>query len=138
MEEEKLTLTVVTPERAVLDKVECHEVTLPTLKGEIGVLPGHTPLITLVGIGTVSYRVGSRKVSLAVREGFAEIAGDSLRILADRASTREAVDPVAVALEKSAAEERREHVVGNEQLDAVNADVAYAEARLKIAAETPN
>src|SRR5205085_7858548 len=46
--EGKLTLTIVTPEHAVVSAATCDEVTLPSLDGEVGILPGHTPLITLL------------------------------------------------------------------------------------------
>ncbi len=127
-----LTVTVVTPEAAVVDRVTCESVTLPTERGEIGILPGHTPLLTLLGIGLVTCLDGNRTVRVAVRDGFAEIAGDLVRILANQAATPEMVDAAAVTLERTAGEARRMEVVGQEQLDAVNADVAYAEARLAL------
>jgi len=127
-----LTVTVVTPEAAVVDRVTCESVTLPTERGEIGILPGHTPLLTLLGIGLVTCLDGNRTVRVAVRDGFAEIAGDQVRILANQAATPEMVDAAAVTLERTAGEARRMEVVGQEQLDAVNADVAYAEARLAL------
>ena len=61
-----LTVTVVTPEAAVIDRVTCDTVTLPTENGEIGVLPGHTPLLTLLGIGRVTCVDGGRSVAVAV------------------------------------------------------------------------
>ena len=128
-----LTVTVVTPEAAVVDRVTCDSVTLPTEGGEVGVLPGHTPLLTLLGIGRVTCVDGSRSVAVAVREGFVEIAGDQVRILANQAATPEAVDVAAVTRERGAAEAARMQVVGDQQLDAVNADAAYAEARLALA-----
>ena len=82
----RLTLTVVTPERALLSGVACDEVTLPAWRGEIGVLPGHTPLIALLGIGVVGVPRRSPAQTLAVRGGFVEIAGDAVRILADEAA----------------------------------------------------
>jgi F-type H+-transporting ATPase subunit epsilon len=130
----KLTLTVVTPERAILQNVSCDEVTLPEESGEIGVLPGHTPLIALLGIGVVAFRAGAKKGAVAVREGFVEVAGDVVRILADEATAPEAVDRAAVTKQKEAAEARRLTVGGEEELDLVNAEVAFAEARLKLAA----
>jgi F-type H+-transporting ATPase subunit epsilon len=130
----KLTLTVVTPERAVLDRVVCDEVTLPAEAGELGVLPGHTPLIALLGIGLVTHRDGAKKGSVAVRGGFVEIASDVVRILADEAVSKEAVNAGEVVKQKEAAEGRRLSVVGNEQLDAINAEVAFAEARLTLVA----
>jgi F-type H+-transporting ATPase subunit epsilon len=130
----KLTLTVVTPERAVLQSVSCDEVTLPAQAGEIGVLPGHTPLIALLGIGVVAWRAGAKKGAVAVRDGFVEIAADVVRVLADEAVAPDAVDQAAVTKQKEAAEARRLTVGGDEELDAANAEVAFAEARLKLAA----
>ncbi|MEO6324325.1 MAG: ATP synthase F1 subunit epsilon [Thermoanaerobaculia bacterium] len=132
----KLTLTLVTPEHAVLEKVSCTEVNLPALDGQIGILPGHTPLITLLGIGTVTYRDGGKKTSVAVRDGFAEIVADVVRVLADRAATRETIDAAAVTREKDAAEKSRLEVVGEEELAAASAEVAFAEARLQVVAAT--
>jgi F-type H+-transporting ATPase subunit epsilon len=130
----RLRLTVVTPERAVLDGVACDEVTFPSERGELGILPGHTPLIALLSIGVVAYKDGPRHGSLAVRGGFAEIANDVVRLLADEATTAERVDRAAATLVKEAAEAKRAAVSGDAELDAVNAEVAYAEARLKLVA----
>lgn len=132
--EGRLTLTVVTPERAVLSGVACDDVVLPGLDGEIGILPAHTPLITLLGIGVVTYRDGSRKTSVAVRGGFAEISGDAVRVLADAALPKDAIDVSKAGEEKAAAEARRAGVGGDEELDAVNADAKFAEAELAVAA----
>jgi F-type H+-transporting ATPase subunit epsilon len=130
----RLTLTVVTPERAVLSGVACDDVVLPGLDGEIGILPAHTPLITLLGIGRVTYRDGATKVSVAVRGGFAEISGDAVRVLADEAVPKDAIDAPKAAEEKAAAEGRRANVASDEELDAANADAEFADARLAVAA----
>ena len=130
----RLTLTVVTPERAVVVGALCDEVTLPGLEGEMGILPAHTPLIALLGIGLVTYRDGAKKTSVAVRGGFAEIANDAVRVLADEAAAKDMVDAAKAGDEKTAAEARRADVVGDEQLDAANADARFADARLSVAA----
>ncbi|HQR66297.1 MAG TPA: ATP synthase F1 subunit epsilon, partial [Thermoanaerobaculia bacterium] len=82
----RLTLTLVTPERSLLDKVSCEEVTLPGARGELGILPAHTPLITLLGVGVVRWAGVDGHGAIAVRGGFAEIAGDVVRVLADMAA----------------------------------------------------
>jgi F-type H+-transporting ATPase subunit epsilon len=128
----RLTLTVVTPERAVLQGVACDEVTVPCLKGEIGVLPGHTPLIALLGIGLVTWRDTSKKASAAVRGGFVEISGDAVRVLADQAATPDAIDEAKVSTEKGDAENRRARAAGDEELDSANEDFRFAEARLAL------
>ena len=128
----RLTLTVVTPERALLSGVACDEITLPAWLGELGVLPGHTPLIALLGIGVVGYRDGVRREKLAVRGGFVEVAGDAVRILADEAAEPESVDSARAAADKEDAEGRRARAAGDEELDAANADARFAEARLAV------
>ena len=128
----RLSLTVVTPERAVLQAVACDEVTLPAQRGEIGILPGHTPLIALLGVGVVGYRDGSRRAAVAVRGGFVEVAGDAVRVLADVATEKDAIDAAQAREAKGEGEARRLTVVGNEQLASVNDDVAFAEAKLAV------
>jgi F-type H+-transporting ATPase subunit epsilon len=128
----RLTLTVVTPERALLSGVACDEVTLPAWRGEIGVLPGHTPLIALLGIGVVEYRDGTRRQALAVRGGFVEVAGDAVRILADEAAAPETIDAAKASADKADAESQRAHAAGDEDLDAANAAARFAEARLAV------
>jgi F-type H+-transporting ATPase subunit epsilon len=130
--EGRLTLTVVTPERALLQGAPCDEVTLPAWRGELGVLPGHTPLIALLGIGVVAYRDGTRRQALAVRGGFVEIAGDAVRILADEAAAPEGIDAAKASQDMADAEDRRAHTAGDEELDAANADARFAEARLAV------
>ena len=128
-----LTLTVVTPERSVVERVPCDAVTLPGELGELGILPGHTPLVALLGVGRVAWTDAGRKTSVAVRGGFVEVAGDAVRVLADVAAERDAIDAAAAREERSAGDVRRLAVVGQEQLEAVNADITYAEAKIAVA-----
>jgi F-type H+-transporting ATPase subunit epsilon len=127
-----LTLTVVTPERSVVEKVACDAVTLPGELGELGILPGHTPLVALLGVGRVTWTDGSRKTAVAVRGGFVEVAGDAVRVLADLAAEKDGIDDAAAREALSEGEVRRLGVVGQEELDAVNADVAFAEAKIAV------
>lgn len=128
-----LTLTVVTPERSVVDKAACDAVTLPGELGELGILPGHTPLVALLGVGRVTWTDGGRKTAVAVRGGFVEVAGDAVRVLADLATEKDGIDAPAAREALSEGAVRRLGVVGQEQLDAVNADVAFAEAKIAVA-----
>ncbi len=128
----RLSLTIVTPERALIDRMTCDEVTLPGERGELGILPSHTPLITLLGVGIVRWTGVEGTGAVAVRGGFAEIASDVVRVLADIAAAKDGIDVAAAARDKETAEQARASIQGEEQLDAVNADAAYAEARLRI------
>ena len=128
-----LTLTVVTPERSVVDKASCDAVSLPGELGELGILPGHTPLVALLGVGRVAWTDGGKKTAVAVRGGFVEVAGDAVRVLADLAAEKDSIDVTAARQDRAEDHVRRLNVVGNEQLDAVNDDIAFAEAKIAVA-----
>jgi F-type H+-transporting ATPase subunit epsilon len=116
-----------------VEHIPCDAVTLPGELGELGILPGHTPLVALLGVGRVAWTDAGRKTSVAVRGGFVEVAGDAVRVLADVAAERDAIDAAAAREERSAGDVRRLAVVGQEQLEAVNADISYAEAKIAVA-----
>ena len=81
-------LEIVTPERLVVrDRVE--EMQLPGRDGYLGILPGHAPLITELGIGQISYRENGRSRYLAVAWGFAEVLPDRVSVLAETAERAE-------------------------------------------------
>ncbi len=91
MRPDKLQLEVVTPEQAVLT-TEVDEVDLPGELGQIGVLPGHVPTLTKLGIGEmVVYDNGSEAHYFIVR-GFAEILGDRVRVLAQECEGVDEID----------------------------------------------
>lgn len=79
----KINLTVVTRERKIID-TEADEVVLPATDGEIGVLPGHTPLLTTLRIGEMRYRSGGKVERMVLSWGFAEVLPDRVIVLAER------------------------------------------------------
>jgi F-type H+-transporting ATPase subunit epsilon len=90
-----LTLEIVTPEaRVYSDTIE--SVVIPTTTGEIGILPGHIPLLTQVEHGELRVTKNGQTHYLAVGGGFAEIEGDKVSILAEQAITAEKIDEAAV------------------------------------------
>ena len=101
-----LSFEIVTPTGVALSR-EVSSVTAPTLDGEIGVLPGHIPLLAAVRTGLVAIKptAGGKasggdksaddELRYAVSHGVFEIAGDKALLLAERFSTRESVDVVA-------------------------------------------
>jgi F-type H+-transporting ATPase subunit epsilon len=82
-----LKLKVITPEKVVLDE-EVTQVTLPTTEGEITVLPGHIPLVTLLSKGDIVSIKDSEAIPLAIVGGFVRIADDEVAIMADFCRTR--------------------------------------------------
>src|SRR5678816_1729380 len=91
MAPEAILLEVVTPEREVVrDTVE--EIQLPASNGYLGVLPGHTPLLTELGIGALSYKKGNEIRYIAIFGGFAEVLSDRVTVLADVAERAEEIN----------------------------------------------
>lgn len=90
---DSIQLIVVTPERQLLQETVV-EVTVPGLDGELGILPGHAPLITELGIGELNYRTstGGQTAPLTVLGGFAEVLPDRVTILAETAERATEVD----------------------------------------------
>ena len=92
-----LTLEIVTPEaRVYSDTVDT--VVVPTLTGEIGILPGHIPLLTQVVSGELRLMKDGKEQFLVVGKGFAQIESDKVSILAEHAITEEKIDEKAVEL----------------------------------------
>jgi F-type H+-transporting ATPase subunit epsilon len=91
MEPTSITLEVVTPERQVI-RENATAIQLPGKAGYLGILPGHAPLLTELGIGVVSYSNGGEKHSAAVSGGFAEVLPDRVTVLADTAERPEDID----------------------------------------------
>jgi len=91
MDEMKLTLEVVTPDRQVVhDQVD--SVQLPGLDGELGILPGHAPLLTELGTGVLSFQKGTETRYATALGGFAEVLGDRVIVLAERSELAEEID----------------------------------------------
>jgi F-type H+-transporting ATPase subunit epsilon len=90
-----LTLEIVTPDaRVYTDTIDT--VVIPTVEGEVGILPGHIPLLTQVEHGELRVTKGAETVLLAVCGGFAEIEGDRVHVLAEHAISEEKIDEKAV------------------------------------------
>ena len=89
---EQLNLEVVTPHRTVLVE-DVESVTLPGIEGELGILPEHIPLLTTLDTGIMSYKSSSGKTqAIAVHWGYAQVEGNSVRVLAELAETADEID----------------------------------------------
>src|ERR1043165_1298019 len=87
----KLLLEIVTPDRSLI-REEIDEVVLPGSDGELGVLPGHTPLLTSLKVGELWYRQGQERHYLAIAFGFAEVLPDRVTVLADVGERAQEID----------------------------------------------
>ena len=120
----KITLNVVTRERKIID-VAVDEVVLPATDGEIGVLPGHTPLLATLRIGQLRYRTGSTMHRLVISWGFAEVLPDRVIVLAERGFLPGEVDRASAEQDRIAAEKEIA------DLSSHDPEFALVEARLE-------
>jgi F-type H+-transporting ATPase subunit epsilon len=131
---EALQLEVVTLERSVV-RATVAEVQLPGRDGFLGILPGHTPLLTELGIAALSYQQGSETFFIAVIGGLAEVLPDRVIVLADAAERAEEIDvPRAQADADRARKLLASHGDASTNWDEILRDLANADARLAAAA----
>ncbi len=101
----EIHLEIVTPERQVVhDSVT--SVSVPGKEGELGILPGHAPLLSLLKVGELSYVHGTLKHYLAINWGFVEVLPDRVIILAQTAERAEEIDVDRAKKAKQRAEGR--------------------------------
>ena len=101
----KLTLEIVTPDRALL-REEVDEVVVPGSQGDFGVLPGHTPLLSTLKVGELWYRQGQEKHYLAIAFGFVEVLPDRVTVLAEVGERAQEIDVQRAERAKQRAEQR--------------------------------
>jgi F-type H+-transporting ATPase subunit epsilon len=131
-----LTLEIVTPERAIAHE-DVDEVQLPGTEGYLGILPGHTPLLTSLKVGQVWYRKGTEKFYLSIAFGFAEVLPDRVRLLAQIAERAEEIDLTRAEAEKKRAEELIQAArSGNADIDMERARVSLMKAMIRIQVAT--
>ncbi len=128
-----LTLEIVTPEAKVyLDTID--SVVIPTVEGEIGVLPGHIPLLTQIEHGELRVTKGAITQLLVVSGGFAQIDGDRVRVLAENAINEEKIDENAVetALKRAEEQLREAKDMDPQQYEHLQSLVRYSGVQLAV------
>lgn len=100
----KLQCVVVTPEKTLIDEV-VDFVSMPLYDGELGVLPGRSPLTGRLGYGELRTRTGDQVRRYYIDGGFAQVRDDVVTVLTYRALTAEAVDPAVASRELERAQE---------------------------------
>jgi F-type H+-transporting ATPase subunit epsilon len=131
---EALTLSIVTPERTVVE-TSCDGVELPGEQGYFGVLPGHTPLIALLRIGEVSYRIGKIDHYLAVSSGFAEIGDNIVTVLVDTAEKPSEIDLAEAERDRGEAETEMK-TASPDHMSVLAGRVDLATARIRVASRS--
>jgi F-type H+-transporting ATPase subunit epsilon len=128
---DSIELVIVTPEKQFL-RESVVEAILPGSEGALGVLPGHAPLMTELGIGELTYRGAGTNPSgaLAVIQGFAEVLGDRVTILAETAERAAEIDLARAEAAKARAEKRL--AAGDPSIDLDRAAIALQRSLIRI------
>src|SRR6266550_915571 len=111
---DKLQLEVVTPQRRVVAE-SVDAVTVPGLGGELGILPGHTPLISQLQTGVLSFSQGGAAHQLHVSGGFVEVRDDHVSVLADVAERPEEIDATRAKAARDREEKQLNSWTGTEE-----------------------
>jgi len=126
-----LKLQIVTPEASVYS-ADVDIVTLPTVVGQIGILPNHVPLITHLVPGEIIIRRNGNSDYLAVGEGLVEVTGEHVAILTDLAVAAESIDEAKAEEARQRAAARLREKISAEEVASVNASLARSLAQLKV------
>jgi F-type H+-transporting ATPase subunit epsilon len=100
-----IQLQIVSADRSLVNE-QVDEVEIPGADGYFGVLPGHTPLLALLGAGELWYRQGQEKHYLMLAFGFAEVQPDRVTILAETAERPDDIDLARAEAARKRAEQR--------------------------------
>lgn len=126
---DKIQLEVITPEKVALREA-VDEVVVPGVGGEFGILPDHTPLISQVQTGVLTYRIGSEKHQMHVSGGFVEVLPDKVSVLTDVAEKPEEINVERAQRARERAEKRL--ASNNEDIDLNRAQLKLLRAQTRI------
>jgi F-type H+-transporting ATPase subunit epsilon len=129
----KIQLQIVSADRSLVNET-VDEVEIPGADGYFGVLPGHTPMLALLGAGELWYRQGEEKHYLAMAFGFAEVQPDRVTILAEFAERADEIDAARAEAAKRRAEERLVSPIL--EMDAERARVALLKSLIRLQVAT--
>ncbi|MGI8784913.1 MAG: F0F1 ATP synthase subunit epsilon [Acidobacteriota bacterium] len=128
----KIQLDIVTPETSLFSG-EVDEVYVPGVRGQMGILPGHAPLLSELGIGEVSYKVDGRQERLFCSWGFVEVLPGRVAVLAEVAERAAEIDVERASKARDRAEQRLRSTNPDTDFDRARIALGRAMSRLQIA-----
>lgn len=124
-----IKLDIVTAERVVYSE-DVDVVIAPGVQGQLGILPHHAPLMTMLEPGELIVRKGGDELSLAISGGFLEVRPDRIIVLADTAERVDEIDLARAEDARRRAEERLRQPIAD--MDASRAEAALRRALIRI------
>jgi F-type H+-transporting ATPase subunit epsilon len=129
---DRIHLEVVTPERKVFE-ADVDRVEVPGLDGELGILPGHTELVSLLKpAGLLTYHIGNETGEMAISDGFVEVSADRVTVLANRATRPEDIDLSRALRTKEQAEQQMQRALADPEADMERAAVEFERATVEV------
>lgn len=130
---DKFQLKITTPDRTLFEG-EVYEALVPTPEGEIGILPNHKPLISLVSAGPITLKksIGDEGEHISTSGGFVKIDGNTVMLLADSAEFADEIDEQRTIEAKKLAEKRKLESKDEVEFTEASAALEQAIARLKV------
>ncbi len=107
-----MKLSIYTPETSLLAQKPVEEVLVPSVKGELGILPGHASIISLLQAGVLKYKTkgSSSWEKVAIGWGYLEVSKEEIKVLAESVQTKEALDLVQIEKNLKEIEEELERL----------------------------
>lgn len=127
-----LSLEIVTAERQVYSDDNVDMVIAPAVDGEVGILPHHSPLLTLLQIGELRVKKGADEQSIVISGGFLEVLNNKVTILADVAERSEEIDTAAAEAARQRAQDDLANRGQIEDMAAADAAMRLASLRLRV------
>src|SRR4030095_17582 len=129
---DRIHLEVVTPERRVFE-ADVDRVEGPGLDGELGILPGHTELVSLLKpAGLLTYHIGNENGEMAISDGFVEVSSDRVTVLANRATRPEDIDLASALKLKENAEQLLQRALSDPDADIVRASIELERTSIEL------
>jgi F-type H+-transporting ATPase subunit epsilon len=129
---QRIHLEVVTPERKVFE-ADVESVEVPGLDGALGILPGHTELVSLLKpAGLLTYHAGGETGEMAISGGMVEVSADRVTVLANKATRPEDIDLPRALMTKERAEEQLQRALADPDADIVRAAIELERASVEI------
>ena len=119
----QLKLNLVTPQKQLLTDLEVDMVVLPALLGEMGILPGHIPVLVQLTYGDLRYKKDGKDFDFAVMGGFVEVKDNVVNVFAEGADLADEIDEEA---------ESQKIKKAKETLSKKDADIDFELAELEI------
>lgn len=129
----KIKFKIATPEKVVYES-EIDYVTLPTVEGEIAILPNHLPIISILKAGELCVKEGDNLIAMVISGGFLEFKNNTLTVLADTAERVEEIDLIRAEEARKRAEElKTEKRVDEREYAMLASRIEKELARIKVA-----